>query len=227
MSGLRMSHEPHFIAGRRIPPYGPDGNLSSSASKPAYGASVAFDSPTTPRIAKKSPVDSIGADLTRMYGKSRHMPGRLQRLLAPSPSRGIAGIAENNRRPLVLAVSADLGFYAGVLNAASSVQWRTDWARTLNRAIEICGLKSPPIVIYDSILPGVEWGRAFDRLSAMPICPRILLAAPSIDEELWRSVLRRHGYDVVDRAASSEQLGRMFRFAWLSLPPAADVWLAR
>jgi hypothetical protein len=108
------------------------------------------------------------------------MPGLIHRLLAPSPSRGIAGIVENNRHPLVLAVSADLGFYAGVLNAASSVRWRTEWARTLNRAIEICRLKSPPIVIYDSNLPGVEWGSAFDRLSAVPNHSRILLAAPRL-----------------------------------------------
>lgn len=158
-----------------------------------------------------------------MYRISHYMPGLIQHLFAPSPGRGIARIAGNNRQPRVLAVSADLGFYAGVLNAAGSVQWRTDWACTLNRAMEICRLKSPPIVIYDSILPGVEWGQAFDRLNAVPSPPRILLAAPSIDEELWRNVLRRHGYDVIDRAASSEQLGRAFRFAWLSLPTPADV----
>jgi len=178
---------------------------------------------TTPRIAKKSPNNRIGANLRRMYRMSHDMLGLIQRLLAPPPGRGISRIAGNDPRPRVLAVSADLGFYAGVLNAASSVQWRTEWARTLNRAIEICRLKSPPIVIYDSILPGVEWGPAFDGLNAVPSPPRILLAAPSIDEELWRSVLRRHGYDVIDRAASSEQLGRAFRFAWLSLPAPADV----
>lgn len=82
-------------------------------------------------------------------------------------------------------------------------------------------MKSSPIVIYDSNLPGVEWGWAFDQLSAVPSRPRILLAAPSIDEELWRNVLHRHGYDVVERAASSEHLGRVFRFAWLSLPKLA------
>jgi hypothetical protein len=153
------------------------------------------------------------------------MPGLIQRLFAPSPTRGIAGIPDNNRPPRVLAVTADLGFYSGVLNAATSARWRTDWARTLNRAIEICRLKSPPIVIYDGNLPGVEWGSAFDRLGAVPNRPRILLAAPSIDEELWRNVLRRHGYDVVERAASSEQLGRAFRFAWLSLPAPAERFL--
>jgi len=151
------------------------------------------------------------------------MPGLIQRLLAPSPDRGVTEVVGNNRHPRVLAVTADLCFYSGVLNAASSAEWRTDWARTLNRAIEICRSKSPPIVIYDSNLPGIEWGWAFDQLNALPSQPRILLAAPSIDEELWRNVLRRHGYDVVERAASSEQLGRMFRFAWLSLLAPADV----
>jgi hypothetical protein len=151
------------------------------------------------------------------------MLGLIQRLLAPSPDRRVTEIIGNNRHPRVLAVTADIGFYAGVLNASSSAEWRTDWARTLNRAIEICRSKSPQIVIYDSALPGVEWGWAFDRLGEIPNHPRILLAAPSIDEELWRNVLRRHGYDVVERAASSEQLGRAFRFAWLSLLTPADV----
>ena len=151
------------------------------------------------------------------------MLGLIQRLLGPPPNRRITEITETNGHPRVLAVTADIGFYASVLNAASSARWRTEWARTLNRAIEICRSKSPQIVIYDSTLPGAEWGSAFDQLSSVPSHPRILLAAPSIDEDLWRNVLRRHGYDVVERAASSEQLGRVFRFAWMSLPTPADV----
>jgi hypothetical protein len=151
------------------------------------------------------------------------MLGLIQRLIGPPPGRGVTESTENNRHTRVLAVTADIGFYAGVLSAASSAQWRTEWARTFNRATEICRLKSPPIVIYDSNLPGVDWEWAFERLSTVPNRPRILLAAPSIDEELWRNVLRRHGYDVVERAASSEQLGRVFRFAWLSLLTPADV----
>ena len=151
------------------------------------------------------------------------MLGLIHRLLAPSPDRRVTEIIGNNRHPRVLAVTADIGFYAGVLSAASSAQWRTEWARTFHRATEICRLKSPPIVIYDSNLPGIDWEWAFERLSTLPNRPRILLAAPSIDEELWRNVLRRHGYDVVERAASSEQLGRAFRFAWLSLLTPVDV----
>lgn len=150
------------------------------------------------------------------------MPGPIQRLFAPPPNPAIAGIPEGDRQPRVLAVTADLRFYSGVVNAATSVRWRAEWARTLTRAVEICRLTSPPIVIYDSSLPGVEWSRAFERLGAVPNRARILLAAPSIDEELWRDVLRRHGYDVVERSASSDELRRILRFAWLSLLTPAD-----
>jgi hypothetical protein len=56
-----------------------------------------------------------------------------------------------------------------------------------------------------------------DRLSAAASHARILLAAPRIDEDLWRAVLRRRGYDVLAKSAGSEQLKRELRFAWLSL----------
>lgn len=134
----------------------------------------------------------------------------MQRLLGRSPVGGVTGTVRNNRHPRVLAITADLGFYSGVLSAATSAGWRTEWARTLNRATEICRLKSPPIVIYDSKLPGVDWEWAFECLSSVPNRPRMLLAAPSIDEDLWRNVLRRHGYDVVERSAGSDQLGGRF-----------------
>lgn len=150
------------------------------------------------------------------------MPGLIQRLLTPAPGSRVA-ISESNAHSRVLAVTADLAFYARVLNAASSVRWRTDWARTPNRAIEICRLKSTPIVIYDGNLPGAEWRRAFERLSGIAHQPRILLAATSIDEDLWTEVLDRHGYDVVSRSASSEELRRAFQFAWLSLLTPADI----
>jgi hypothetical protein len=149
------------------------------------------------------------------------MLGQIQRLLAPPKDPPGAGIKEGHHLPGVLAVTADIRFYAGVLNATSSTRWRTQWARTLGRAVEICRLESMPIVIYDSRLPDVEWDWAFDLMNAVPNHRRILLAAPSIDEDLWRKVLLRHGYDIVERSAGSEELNRMFRFAWLSLATPA------
>jgi hypothetical protein len=64
------------------------------------------------------------------------MTDLIQRLLGPSAGRGIKGITEIPH-PLVLAITADLGFYSAVLNAVTSGRWRTEWVRTLNRAIEM------------------------------------------------------------------------------------------
>lgn len=145
------------------------------------------------------------------------MSARIQRLLAPPAELGVMGLRECNLHPGVLAVTTDIRFYSNVLNATHSLSWRTTWARWLERAIEIYRPESMPIVVYDINMPGIAWGRAFERLHALPNHPRIFLAATRVDEELWSEVLRRRGYDIVERSASSEELSRVFRFAWLSL----------
>jgi hypothetical protein len=61
----------------------------------------------------------------------------------------------------------------------------------------------------------MDWQRALDQLTMAG--GRVLLAAPEIDEDRWRLVLRRHGYDVLARSADGEHLKRELRFAWLSL----------
>jgi hypothetical protein len=146
------------------------------------------------------------------------MSGVLQRLgiglvhHAPPPTS-----SQQTEAPCVLVITADTGFYSGVLHAACSNDWRIRWARTLGRAIEICKLEHTPVVVYDSNLPGAEWGWAFDLLNAIPYGRRILLASQSSNEELWMKVLDRRGYDVVPRSAGHEELARSMRFAWLSL----------
>ena len=125
--------------------------------------------------------------------------------------------AETASRPGILAITADLGFYSCVLSAACSCGWSAEWANSMNRGLEICASGVVRIVIYDRSLPRVDWRYALDHLSSAASHARILLAAPQVDEDLWRTVLRRRGYDVLTRSASSEQLKRELRFAWLSL----------
>jgi len=127
------------------------------------------------------------------------------------------GSAETAHRPGILAVTADLGFYSSILCAACSYGWSAEWASSMNRGLEICRSGHILIVIYDRNLPGVDWRYGMDRLSAAASHARIFLAAPRIDEDLWRAVLRRRGYDVLARSAGSEQLKRELWFAWLSL----------
>jgi hypothetical protein len=120
-------------------------------------------------------------------------------------------------RPGILAITADIRFYSCVLSAACFWNWSAEWANSMIRALEICHSKPIRIVIYDRNLPRSDWRYAFDRLSATAGHARIFLATPRVDEDLWRMVLRRHGYDVLARSASSEQMKRELRFAWLSL----------
>jgi hypothetical protein len=140
----------------------------------------------------------------------------LQRALAVSHSSQCVG-PEAECPPGILAITADLGFYSSVLSAAGSCGWSADWGTSMNRGLEICGSKPIQIVIYDQNLPGVDWRDALNCLNAVAEHARILLAAPRVDEDLWRRVLGRRGYDVLVRSASSEQLKRELRFAWLSL----------
>jgi len=95
------------------------------------------------------------------------------RVFTPSANRERSGIA-TEVPPRVLAVTADLSFYARVLNAASSTRWRADWARTLTRAMSYAG-QITAIVIYDSNLPGTEWGLGIRPIVRRSRSPAILL----------------------------------------------------
>jgi DNA-binding response OmpR family regulator len=119
--------------------------------------------------------------------------------------------------PGILAVTADVRFYSCVQNAAGSLGWNVEWASSLSRGLGVCRAHSIRIVIFDRNLPDVDWRYALQRLSGVAAESRILLAAPEISEDLWRTVLRQHGYDVLTRSANSEQMKRELRFAWLSL----------
>ncbi len=129
----------------------------------------------------------------------------------------IIGADVSVRRPGIVAVSADLSFYSRILNGACSWGWSADWANSMNRALELCCSKNIEIVIYDRNLPRIDWRDALGRLHCVAPHARILMAAPEIDEDFWRTVLRRRGYDVMARTANWEQVKRELRFAWLSL----------
>jgi DNA-binding NtrC family response regulator len=124
--------------------------------------------------------------------------------------------------PGIVAVSADLGFYSRILSGACSWGWSAEWANSMNRALEVCCSKPIQIVIYDRNLPRVDWRVALDRLHDVAPHARILMASPEIDEDFWRTVLRRRGYDVMARTASWEQVKRELRFAWLSLQDGGE-----
>jgi hypothetical protein len=116
----------------------------------------------------------------------------------------------------ILCVSADLRLYSGVLHAAHSSGLEAQWVRSLPRAIAMCNRAWFPVAVLDMLLPFAEWTSGLYLLSETPCRPRVLLASPCVDEDLWRRVLQHHGYDAIERSAGSEELGRALHFAWLS-----------
>jgi hypothetical protein len=159
--------------------------------------------------------------------KGGNMPNWKRPMHAALADSRMVESAGRAAQPEVLTITADVRFYASVLNATALLSWRTEWARTLSRAIEIHWSDPAPIVICDINLPDIEWDRAFDRLCAIAARPRLLLAARFVDEDLWRMVRRHHGYDLVDRSASAADLSRTFRFAWVSFSTSAGITAER
>jgi hypothetical protein len=124
---------------------------------------------------------------------------------------------EDGEDPGVLAVTADLGLYSCILNAACTSGWTAEWAASVSRALAVCSSKTIRIVVYDSNLPYSDWRNGLRQLARTPSSPRVLLASPHVDEDLWRTVRRLRGYDVMARSANSEQFRRELKFASLSL----------
>lgn len=149
------------------------------------------------------------------------MTGLLRMFANGSRLPRFAGAAAPAKRPAVLAITADLRFYSGILTAADSCGWSVEWARTVSRGLEVCRSRPCLIVIYDRDLPGSGWSCALESLHAAAFHVRILLAASRVDEDLWKMVLRRRGYDILAKSADFVQLSRELRFAWLSLRNSA------
>jgi CheY-like chemotaxis protein len=129
------------------------------------------------------------------------------------PARPRGG-AEPAATPSVLALTSDDRLYCQLLSAAIDPGWKITWARSIVRAFELCCAQPRPLVVCDQCLPGMDWRDALRSATTLPDHPVVLLAVPQIDEEVWASVLRCHGYDAVRRAAGSAEWRRELRFAW-------------
>jgi len=119
--------------------------------------------------------------------------------------------------PGLLAITSDDRLYYLLLSASIDLNWKIAWARTLERAFELCRSQRMPLVIYDERLPGVDWRDALWELSDLPDHPAVLLAALEVNEEVWELVLQSRGYDAVRRSAGSQEWRRELLFALLRI----------
>jgi hypothetical protein len=151
------------------------------------------------------------------------MPNRFRTISAgpaisdPADELVPKGERRPSRLPGILAITADDRLYYVLLSASIDLGYRISWARTIDRAFELCLLQPMPIIVIDQSLPGVDWREVLPGISRFPDHPAVLLAAASeMNEEMWGSVLQLRGYDAVRRSAASTEWMRELRFALLS-----------
>jgi hypothetical protein len=114
----------------------------------------------------------------------------------------------------LLAITPDNRFFTSLLSSATPRGWTVRWARSVNGAIGILECRTIPIVLYDWYSAVDDWRPAIRCLTLIAEAPCVILAAPCVDEILWRRALNSRVYDVVCRTGESEHLAATLQFAW-------------
>jgi DNA-binding response OmpR family regulator len=119
-------------------------------------------------------------------------------------------------RPEILVITVDDKLYYALFSVSIDIGWTIRRARTAEGAWRDLRSNPAAIVVYDARLPSGDWQDDLRSFSTFPRRPLVFLAAPEVDEEVWRTVLRCNGYDAVKRSAGVREWMRALRFAWLS-----------
>ena len=138
-----------------------------------------------------------------------------QFMWSPSIFKADAKKPAGNRGGILVVTGDDRLFYS-LFAASLDIGWSLRRARTFEEAWKGLRSQPAPVVVYDERLPRVDWRDALRSFSSFPGRTLVFLAAPEVDEDIWRAVLHCHGYDVVKRSAGGNEWISMLRFAWLS-----------
>jgi hypothetical protein len=70
------------------------------------------------------------------------------------------------------------------------------------------------VILYDWYSAAEYWTTSIKQLELIPESPCIVLAAPEVNENLWRRALERRVYDVVCRTGQLGHLAATLECAW-------------
>ena len=128
------------------------------------------------------------------------------------PETGISGSHETGIR--ILLISSDEEYRSQWQRIFDRRGWGLACAETLMEALKaLRGFRSP-VVVYDSHAADEEWRLVLTTLRNLPHHPCILLTSSVIDDSFGDEVVRLHGYDVLSRHASEEEIARTINSAW-------------
>jgi DNA-binding response OmpR family regulator len=92
------------------------------------------------------------------------------------------------------------------------LEFLTDLADVRDRVMH----ESPAIVICDSELPEGNWKELLQTLRPAAVPPRLIVALPELDCQLWAEVLNVGGYDALVKPFLRDEVVRLMSLAWLS-----------
>lgn len=114
----------------------------------------------------------------------------------------------------VLAISSIGGDHIALGNVFSHSNWKFDCVRSCAEAIGVLRENPVPVVICSWQLPDGDWKTVLAEASQHANPPRVIVASPTADEQLWADVLESGGYDVLAQPFQPAEVVRVVSLAW-------------
>ena len=114
----------------------------------------------------------------------------------------------------LLAISKDRGSQEQLKDLAELYGWDLFLCGNCQRAESILKIESFPIVLCDSEALDISWREVFQMIRRSDPSRCLILCSRTDDDCLWHEVVRRGGYDVIDKPLREEQVVRTVKFAW-------------
>ena len=111
-------------------------------------------------------------------------------------------VPEGRLRILVLSMSLEDRFVLERLGKQHD--WELQFTSSPREGVRLASQSHFELILCDRNQPGYPWREVMDRLAACSPRSCILLVSPVSDDNLWRDVLQRGGYDVLIRPLREE-----------------------
>lgn len=116
----------------------------------------------------------------------------------------------------VLAVLPQRADRSALARIFSHTRWKLDACGTLTEAHSHLRDGNPGVVVCDSVLPEGDWRDLLNELQAHETVPRLIVAMPTVDDQLWAELINLGGYDALVKPFYKEEVVRLVSLAWLS-----------
>ncbi len=98
----------------------------------------------------------------------------------------------------------------------SHSNWKLDVWETLREARVRLRDGGIGVIVCDTVLPDGNWQDLLNVLAAKEPAPRLIVALPTPDDQVWAEVINIGGYDAIVKPFHKEEVVRIVSLAWLS-----------